>query len=265
MMASSLRSLDAYCAHLGVYTFPSTERVIYEWFSKLQSDGQSVNTLAQHKARLSYYFERVLKLSPEKNPAKGDSVNELLRTFVADQVERTGEANKDKQALPLMAQHVKAISEFVIGDGARYKLPMYFRDLTFISMSYGLSLRYDELRRMRLKQLKVVNTSDNPLIRIHRTTSKTSDSPAPKELRDDFAKVLIEYLDRYHRHSDQEHFLFPKINSLGQFLTPDKPVCKNTCSTSFKRWFAIVQPSDVEPSRFTHAAWTAHSARWFSD
>ncbi|MDN2483818.1 tyrosine-type recombinase/integrase [Vibrio agarivorans] len=261
VMASTLRGLDSFCAKAGVYTFPTSERVIYEWFSQLQADGQSVNTLAQHKARLSYFFERVVKLPVSMNPAKGDSINELLRTFVADQVERTGEANKDRQALPLRSQHVKAIADMVVGNDSSYRLPMYFRDLTFIVMSYGLSLRYDELRRMRLKQLEVVSRGSRPLVKIHRTTSKTSDSPAPKELQDDYAKVLLEYLDRFHKYSDREDFLFAKIDSKGNFRTPGKPVCKNTCSTSFRRWFSIINPMDVEPTRFTHQAWTAHSAR----
>ncbi len=258
MLASTIKQFDQFCSQNGTYTFPATPAAVITWFSYLSSKGYKKTTLNQHTAQLSYLHKKIFKVGPELDVTSSDDLKAFLRSYVADSVELTGYGQKEKQAIPLRRHHLAGISKIVndeyIGNAAK-------RDLVFIAMSYGLSLRYDELRRMRLHQVEIIRRSRNPLVKITRTMSKTSDSPKPKSLEGDFAKLLVKYVDDHHGNTNPEHYLFAKLNSLGEFKTPEKPLSESAIIRIYQRWWKRLKPKDVKVTPTTHSTWTAHSSR----
>ena len=258
MLASSLRVWDQHCSDIGVYSFPIEASTLKAWFSKLAMSGKKKTTLQQHKAQLSYFYKSILLT--KDNPIESSIIKQFFRSYISDYVEKTGLSIKEKQALPLRLSHLKQIKKFAESAQNRGNI-LYQRDFVFISIAYGLTLRYDEIRNLRKWQIKIIKRRGNPSIKVFRTTSKTSDSPLPKELKGDFAKVVIKYIDTYCADLKDEEYIFSKLTFSKGLVNKNKPLSEPAVINFFKRYWDFIKPNDIEIDDNTHLNWTGHSAR----
>ena len=251
MIASTIRLWDRYCLSLNVYSFPIEPNVLLEWLRDKRKEGARRSTLVAYRAHLSYIHSKIFNV---EDPTKNAYVIGYIRSLVSDQAETSGFAEKERQALPFRHHHLKSLISLTKTSPNNRNM----RDLCLITMLYGTMLRFDEVRKVRIHQLHMKTVNGSLVIQFNRLTSKTSDSPEPKVLKDDFATIVQSYLKEVCSTHGPNDFVFGSNYGM---LKGNQPINESTINRMFKRLWSILPHTDIEPVPHTLKSWSAHSCR----
>lgn len=259
---STMRQFDHFCAQEGAYTYPASPVVIGLWFEQLLNvKGNSVNTVMQHKAMLSFLFSKVFRLDVASNPiADTGHIDTIINSHRRDKLDSDTVTSMEVQAKPLRYSDLKKIISIT-----NFSIPREVRDLVIIALSYCTMLRISEIRALKLHQIKKSIEQDGRVtFRITRLRSKTTDKPTPRVVRNDFAKLLDEYITKYGGQLHSNSCIFSTI-SKKKGINPDgRALSLKSAIAVFHRAHTRVfgeSYEDLGSNVGVKPYWTAHSAR----
>lgn len=259
---STMRQFDRFCAQEGAYTYPASPVVIGLWFEYLLNiKGNSVNTVKQHKAMLTFLFSKIFRLIDRQNPIFDTAqIDTIINSHRRDKMDSDTVTSMEVQAKPLRYKDLKKIIR-----ATDFNEPRDFRDLIIISLSYCTMLRISEIRTLKLHQVrKKINQDGSVTFTIVRLRSKTTDKPTPRTVRNDFARLFNEYIEKYCSLLEDDSYIFSTISKRKGVKPKGKALSLKTAIAIYHRAHNKVY-GDVKKHLNDHVGvrpyWTAHSAR----
>ncbi|MGR5347196.1 hypothetical protein [Vibrio mediterranei] len=209
------RSYVKFCREIHLYALPFEPLVVLGYLMSLEQKGLKFNSIKQHRAQLA----KLAEIAGLMDPTSHKYIKAYMSGLETRLAKNSPEKIEPKQAPPFQAYHLQLVLD-KWGDTVT-KRALRLRDIAVLVLAWSTALRQEEIREMRIQDVK---TEPDGSLLISRRLSKTKKRGlGPKKVSPFLAQWITKYLNKRHHEAETpllgSDYLVSAVTPNGELFT----------------------------------------------